>query len=84
MHVLLGLFVAAALLYWWARGSVIVAIMGSLAAVGTLSVGSGAAGLAAAMALLSWGPVIAWRVLKVQHAPSASPWQTTAAIQFRR
>ena len=31
MHILLGFVVAAALLYFWARGSIIVAIMGTLA-----------------------------------------------------
>ena len=30
MHILIGFFVAALLLYWWARGSIIVAIMGAL------------------------------------------------------
>ena len=33
MQVLVGLFLAAVLLYWWARGSKIVAIMGTLAGV---------------------------------------------------
>ena len=33
MQVLVGLFLAAVLLYWWARGSRIVAIMGTLAGV---------------------------------------------------
>ena len=33
MHILLGLFIAAALVYFWARGFLIVAIMGTLATV---------------------------------------------------
>ena len=66
MHILLGLVVAAVLLYFWARGSIIVAIMGTLATVPFFLLAiENAASLGLLISIIALG--IVWAPRYVQH-----------------
>lgn len=62
LALVLGLAVAAVVVYFWARGSMIVAIMGTLAAL----LLAGASGAPGALTLLvpAWAPYLIWRRIR--------------------
>lgn len=66
MHIILGFFAAAVLLYFWARGSIIVAIMGTLGTVPFFALAiSNAALLGLIISIAALG--IVWAPRYLQH-----------------
>lgn len=68
MHILIGVLVASVLIYWWARGSVILAI--ALTLVSLFVAGAGAGPVGALGVGLAWAPVGIRRYLLPAKVPA--------------